>query len=71
MRKQITSKFIRKETGGHLMGQLILRFLKNNSGVTAIEYALCTAGITFVIIAGSNAISASLIGIFTALNAGF
>jgi Flp pilus assembly pilin Flp len=70
MRKQITS-IIRQETGGHLMGKLVLRFIKNNSGVTAIEYALCTAGITIVVIAGCNAISASLNGIFAALNAGF
>ena len=49
------------------MGNLFLRLLKNDSGVTAIEYALCSAGITVVIIAGAGAISTNLNAIFTAI----
>jgi pilus assembly protein Flp/PilA len=59
--------FVRKNTGGNLMGKLFLRFLKNDSGVTAIEYALITAGITVVIIAGANGISTQLTQNFTAI----
>ena len=33
------------------MSKLVLRFLKDNSGVTAIEYGLIAAGIAVVIIA--------------------
>ena len=32
------------------MSKLVLRFLKDNSGVTAIEYGLIAAGIAVVII---------------------
>jgi len=33
------------------MSKLVLRFLKDNSGVTAIEYGLIAAGISVAIIA--------------------
>ena len=33
------------------MSKLVLRFLEDNSGVTAIEYGLIAAGIAVVIIA--------------------
>jgi len=49
------------------MGNLILRLFKDEVGVTAIEYALCSAGITVVIIAGASAVGTNLIGIFTAI----
>jgi pilus assembly protein Flp/PilA len=63
----MTSKLVRKEIGGHPMGNLILRLFKDETGVTAIEYALCSAGITVIIIAGASAVGTNLIGIFTAI----
>ena len=51
------------------MGNLILSVVKNDIGVTAIEYALCSAGITVVIIAGASAVGTNLNGIFGALSA--
>jgi pilus assembly protein Flp/PilA len=59
--------FVRKNTGGYLMGELFLRFLKNDSGVTAIEYALLTAGITVIVIAGATSIGTQLTQNFTAI----
>ncbi len=53
------------------MNKLILRFIQNDSGVTAIEYALLTAGITVIVIAGATQIGTSLVGTFTAIAAGF
>ena len=55
---------------GYLMSKLILHFIKNESGVTAIEYALISAGITFVIIAAANNLGGSLTGTFTAIATG-
>ena len=52
------------------MSKLILHFIKNESGVTAIEYALISAGITFVIIAAANNLGGSLAGTFTAIATG-
>ena len=37
------------------MSKLVLCFLKDNSGVTAIEYGLIAAGIAIAIIVGVNA----------------
>jgi pilus assembly protein Flp/PilA len=47
------------------MGELILRFLKNDSGVTAIEYALLTAGLTVIIITAVTNVGTSLIATFS------
>ncbi len=49
------------------MDKLILRFFKNDSGVTAIEYALISASITVVVIAAATNIGTSLVGTFTAI----
>jgi len=46
------------------MNKLVLRFLKNESGATAIEYGLIAAGISIAIIAVVN-------GLGTQLNATF
>jgi pilus assembly protein Flp/PilA len=46
------------------MHKLVLRFLKDNSGATAIEYGLIAAGISVAIIAVVN-------GLGTQLNATF
>jgi pilus assembly protein Flp/PilA len=45
-----------------------LRFLKDNSGATAIEYALIAAGISIVIVAAVNAIGTSLNTTFTSVS---
>lgn len=42
------------------MGDLILRFLKNDSGVTAIEYALIAALIAVVIITSLTNVGTAL-----------
>lgn len=49
------------------MSKLIVRFIKNDSGVTAIEYALISAGITFVIIAAATNLGGSLSGTFMSI----
>jgi pilus assembly protein Flp/PilA len=42
------------------MKTLILRFLKDNSGATAIEYGLIAAGISLAIIAAVNGLGTKL-----------
>lgn len=42
------------------MNQLIRRFVKDESGATAIEYGLIAAGISLAIIAAVNALGTSL-----------
>lgn len=42
------------------MSKLFLRFLKNNSGATAIEYGLIAAGISVAIIAVVNGLGTQL-----------
>jgi len=42
-------------------------FLNNESGATAIEYALIASGISIVIVATANTLGATLTGIFTNL----
>ena len=44
---------------------LIARFLTNESGTTAIEYALIAAGISIVIIAAVQALGGNVVDIFT------
>jgi pilus assembly protein Flp/PilA len=45
----------------------ILKFLRDESGATAIEYGLIACGIALAIIAAINALGLSLVGIFTKL----
>ena len=47
------------------MKSLILSFLKNESGATAIEYGLIAAGIAVAIITAVNGVGSSLSGTFT------
>jgi len=47
------------------MKKLVLRFLKNNSGATAIEYGLIAAGISVAIIAVVNGLGTQLNNTFT------
>jgi len=50
------------------MLNLITRFLKNESGATAIEYGLIAAGISVVIIAVVNGIGSTLNTKFSSIN---
>jgi len=46
------------------MKNLIVRFVKNESGATAIEYGLIAAGISVVIIAAVQSVGGNLIIVF-------
>ena len=48
--------------------QLIHRFIKDESGATAIEYGLIAAGISLAIIAAVNGLGSKLNTKFTAIN---
>ena len=50
------------------MKNLIARFVKNESGATAIEYGLIAAGISLAIIAIVNGIGTQLNTKFTSIN---
>jgi len=50
------------------MKNLIARFVKDESGATAIEYGLIAAGISLVIIAAVNGIGTKLGTKFDAIN---
>ena len=46
----------------------ILKFLRDESGATAIEYGLIAAGISLAIIAAVNGLGSSLSGKFDSIN---
>jgi pilus assembly protein Flp/PilA len=48
---------------------LFSRFLRDESGVTAIEYGLIAALISVVIITAAAAVGTSLAGVFTGISA--
>jgi len=50
------------------MKNLISRFVKDESGATAIEYGLIAAGISLAIIAAVNGLGSNLNGKFTSIN---
>ena len=50
------------------MSKLVLRFLKNDSGATAIEYGLIAAGISVAIIAVVNGVGTQLNAAFTSIS---
>ena len=50
------------------MKNLIARFMKNESGATAIEYGLIAAGIALAIIAVVNGLGTNLNTKFTSIN---
>ena len=50
------------------MKNLIARFVKDESGATAIEYGLIAAGISLAIIAIVNGLGTNLSTKFTAIN---
>jgi pilus assembly protein Flp/PilA len=51
------------------MKNVIARFVKDESGATAIEYGLIAAGISLAIIAAVNGLGSNLNGKFTSINA--
>jgi pilus assembly protein Flp/PilA len=52
------------------MKNLIARFVKDESGATAIEYGLIAAGIALAIITIVNGLGTNLKNTFTAINSG-
>jgi pilus assembly protein Flp/PilA len=50
------------------MKNLITRFVKDESGATAIEYGLIAAGISLAIIAAVNGLGSTLNTKFTSIN---
>jgi pilus assembly protein Flp/PilA len=50
------------------MKTLVLKFLRNESGATAIEYGLIAAGISLAIIAAVNGLGGTLSGKFNDIN---
>jgi pilus assembly protein Flp/PilA len=48
--------------------QILLRFLSDPSGATAVEYGLIAAGISLVIIAVVNGLGANINAQFTSIN---
>ena len=46
----------------------VLRFLRNTSGATAIEYGLIAAGISVAIIAVVNALGGQLVNTFSSVD---
>ncbi len=50
------------------MKNLLSKFLKDDSGATAIEYGLIAAGISLAIIAAVNGLGTNLSGKFNSIN---
>ena len=48
----------------------LMRFVKDDSGATAIEYGLLAAGIALVLITIVTTLGTTLQGVFTAINSG-
>ena len=57
-----------RQTTGANMRRLLARFGKDQSGATAIEYALIAAGISVVIIAAVNGIGTQLNTTFSSIS---
>jgi pilus assembly protein Flp/PilA len=51
-----------------IMKNLVSRFVKDESGATAIEYGLIAAGISLAIIAAVNTLGTKLSGTFTSVS---
>ncbi|WP_257169357.1 Flp family type IVb pilin [Bradyrhizobium sp. SRS-191] len=50
------------------MKTIVLKFLRDESGATAIEYGLIAAGISLAIIAAVNGLGSSLTSKFDSIN---
>jgi len=48
--------------------RIVLKFLSDNSGATAIEYGLIAAGIALAIIAVVNGLGGNLNNVYTSIN---
>jgi len=48
--------------------RIIVKFLSDDSGATAIEYGLIAAGISLAIIAVVNGLGSNLNGMFSSIN---
>lgn len=57
-------------SGSFIMKNLMVRFLKDESGATAIEYGLIAAGISVAIITLVGNIGDKLVTAFTTINDG-
>jgi pilus assembly protein Flp/PilA len=55
------------ELRSHLMNKVVLRFLRDNSGATAIEYGLIAAGISIAIITVVVSLGSTLNTTFTSV----
>jgi len=53
---------------GRTMKNFVLRFWRDETGATAIEYGLIAAGISIAIIAAVNGLGTNLSGVFTSVN---
>jgi pilus assembly protein Flp/PilA len=53
---------------GSLMKNLVLKFLRDQSGATAIEYGLIAAGISIAIVVVVNGLGTNLNNMFTSVN---
>ena len=53
------------------MKHLVEKFLQNQSGATAIEYALIAGGISIVIVAAVQSLGTKLTSTFSAVSNGF
>lgn len=51
-----------------LFSEFLSKFLRDQSGATAIEYCLIAAGISIVIVVAVNSIGTTLNGSFTLVN---
>jgi pilus assembly protein Flp/PilA len=50
------------------MKAFVMRFWRDETGATAIEYGLIAAGISLAIIAAVNGLGTNLSGVFTSVN---
>ncbi|WP_407166244.1 Flp family type IVb pilin [Bradyrhizobium sp. ORS 111] len=50
------------------MNAIIVKFLQNESGATAIEYGLIAAGIAIAIITAVNGVGTALSGTFSSIS---
>ncbi|MFL5295313.1 MAG: Flp family type IVb pilin [Phenylobacterium sp.] len=50
------------------MSKFVTRFLKDESGATAIEYGLIAALIAVIIVGGVTAVGGKLSGVFNSVN---
>jgi pilus assembly protein Flp/PilA len=54
-----------------IMTALLARFLRNESGATAIEYGLIAAGIAAVVIVAVNTMGSNTLNAFNSVNTNF